>query len=137
MKTVIFTHADSVEVYGNKLVIIGIFDAINCDKFPAVLRPFGVAIKVRAERRDYGKTYDAKVSFRTQRSNKPIIKVPIQLKFPKSEPSRMSMCIYVLNFGPLKLEVAGRYVLELKVGANLICNDFVDVVGKQAKKGNK
>lgn len=137
MKTVIFTHADSVEVYGNKLVIIGIFDTINCDKFPAVLRPFGVAIKVRAEPRDYGKTYDAKVSFKIQRANKPIIEVPIQLKFPKSEHSRMSMCIYVLNFSPIKLEAAGRYVLELKVGAKLLCNSFVDVVGKQAKKGKK
>ena len=52
MKTVLFTIADSVELYEGKLVIVGVFDVINENTFPTTLWPVDLAIKLRADRAD-------------------------------------------------------------------------------------
>lgn len=138
MKTLIFTPADSVETYeSGKLVIIGAFDVVNCNQFPTLLRPFGMALKVLAEKRDYGKTYDAKVIFRKKSTRKAIIELPIQLKFPKPQPSRMAVCVSTLQFPPIMFKTPGIYVFELKVGSNVLSDTRVDVVEIQPMKKKK
>ena len=129
MKTVLFIHADSVEIYeSGKLVIVGVFDTVNINKLPAILRPFGVAGKVVAEKRDYGKTYDAQVVFKKVGARKPLIELPVRLKFIKPKQPRLTACVFTLHFPPIKFETAGAYVFELRIGSKVLSDARVDVI---------
>lgn len=137
MKTVLFTPADSVEMYSGKLVIVGVFDTIKTEKFPIQLRPFDMAIKVLAEKGNYGKTYAAKVVFKKVGTRKPLIEFPVKLGFVKRQRSRLAACAIVVKFPTIKFETDGIYVFELRVGTKLLYDTKVNVIKLQQKKTKK
>ena len=129
MKTILFTPADSVEIYETgKFVIVGVFDTIRTQTFPTVLRPFGMAVKIAAETRDYGKTYDAQVVLKKVGARKSLIELPMKLKFVKPKQSRLSVCAVALHFPPIKFEKQGKYVFELRIGSKVLSDAIVEVI---------
>jgi hypothetical protein len=138
MKINIFTVADSVNVYEQgKLVIVGTFDNIQAEKCPFVFRPFGVAIKFSAEPRDYNKSYNVVLVLRKAGTNKPMIKLPFPINFPKPPGRKRIAAILATNIGGAKFNSFGLYVLELKVRAKVVSKIYLKVVKVKAVKKGK
>ena len=141
MKSMIFVTADSVEVYGGKLVIVGVFDSVRCTSFPVTIRPFGLAIKLVADKRDYGKERSAKVIMRKSRTSKAIYEVFIKTKFKKPTGKKLPTAVISISSGPQTLQEPGKYLFELKVGDEVIGDTAIyleDVRNRRnsrAKKG--
>ncbi|MBL7215340.1 MAG: hypothetical protein ISS71_06655 [Phycisphaerae bacterium] len=117
MKSVIFALADSVNTYeGGKLVISGTFDRIISTDVPFTFRPFGIAIKIFGEKKDYGKSYDAELTIRKKGSNRKNIEIPINIQFKK--PLRTVGLIHAVlayNIMSINFEVFGIHVVEVHV----------------------
>lgn len=135
MKVNIFTVADSVNVYeGGKLVISGTFDNIRTDKCPFMFKPFGVAIKLRPERRDSGKQYKSKLVLRKMGSKKAILEMPLPLSFPKKPTKEILSAVAVVIIGNAVFDSFGKYVLALKVGSDVISDLILNVIKAKSPK---
>lgn len=135
MKINIFAVADSVSVYEQgKLVIVGTFDNIQADKCPLVFRPFGVALKISAEPRDYGKKYDGRVVLRKFRTSKPIAEIPFPLNFPKQSAGKRIGAVFAANMSGVKFDSFGAYVLEFRVGSKVVSEIDLKVVKAKPSK---
>jgi len=134
MKTVLFVPADSVELYGGKFVVVGVFDTINSDKLPTILRPFSMAIKVLGEKPDHGKTYDGQIILRKVNVRKSLFELPIKLRFKKGT---ISTCSIAVMFPPIKFDTAGIYIFELKIGSKVLSDSKIQVVKIKTTKKKK
>jgi len=139
MKVNILTFADSVNSYeGGKLVIVGTFDNVEADKCPFVLmKPIGVAIKLKAERNDYGKNYDGFLVLRKAGTKKAVIKLSFPVKFPQPPVQKGVSFVAGINLGGLKFDSFGTYILELKVGSKVISAIRLNMVKAKLQKRNK
>jgi len=143
MKVNIFAVADSVNAYEQgKLVIVGTFDNIQAEKCPFVFKPFGVALKLSAERNDYGKSYECRLVLRKIGTSKVMAEIPLPLKFPKPRKGKRAAAILAANIVGAKFDSFGAYILELKVGSKVISEIQLNViktksVNKKKKKKKK
>ena len=136
MKKDLFVTADAVHVYdAGKMVITGIFDRIVGPKFPLKLGNFGVAVRLFADKGDYGKEYDAQLMLR-KGQKKAVINVSAKITFKEPEDEAGSVNVMALNFAGLTFESPGVYMLELKVGQKIVCkkNVFIKQSPKAASK---
>lgn len=135
MKVNIFTVADSVNVYEDgKLVISGTFDNIRTDKCPFMFRPFGVAIKLRPEQRDYGKQYESKLVLKKVGRKKAIFEMPLQLKFSKKLTKKITNAVASVMIGGAVFDSFGEYVLALRVGSDVISDLRLNVIKAESPK---
>jgi hypothetical protein len=59
-----------------KITMVGAFDNIELTKCPTKSKPFGIAIKIICEARDYGKTYKGELVMRKHLEKKAILAEP-------------------------------------------------------------
>ena len=118
MKLSYIIVAETVELYaGGKFAIIGTFDLVKAPELPFTFRPFGVAIKVQAEKGEQGRSYKATVSLRKARSRKSILEFPWEFQFPKVQPGTPSASQLALHLSALPFASAGKYIIELRVSS--------------------
>lgn len=117
MKSVIFTLADSVNMYeGGKLVISGTFDKILSPDVPFTFRPFGIAIKIAGEKGDFGKNHEAELIIRKKGSSKNILQQPINIQFKKpSKTVELAHAILAYSIMSINFDEFGVHVIELHV----------------------
>jgi len=130
MKINIFTAADYVDASNGKLTIVNAFDNIELDVVPIIFKPFGIAIKAMCEIKDRGKIYKGEIVFRRILSEKPIIKVPIGIKFPSGPHKKIWSVVLGINIVGTKLDSFGKYVLELKIRDKVISAIKLRVIHK-------
>ncbi len=135
MKVNIFAVADSVAVYEQgKLVIVGTFDNIQAEKCPFAFRPFGVALKLDAERGDYGKSYKARLVLRKIRTTKSLVELQLPLNFPKPSQGKRISGIFAANLGGIIFDSFGQYVFELRVGSKVVSSINLNVIKSKSTK---
>jgi hypothetical protein len=137
MKIDVFVLADTVELYGGRLVIVGIFDKFIADGIPAFTRPIGLALKIQGEKKDYDKTYDAHLILRKTNSKKILIDLTIPIVFKKPVDEAGIYFVSAMYIGSLKLISWGKYVFELKVASKVIVGTSFFAVKSQTKATKK
>jgi hypothetical protein len=131
MKINIFTAAEYVSVSGGKLTMVGAFDNIEVDKCPTTMNPFGIAIKFVCEVGDRGKTYKGDLIMRKLLDKKPILTIPILVKFPAEPRNKIQSITVGANMLGVKFDSFGKYVLELKLRNRVIDRIKLKVVKKE------
>lgn len=138
MKVNIFTAADYVDTSAGRLTIVGAFDNIESDKCPFSFKPFGVAIKLILEPRDSGKTYEGHLVLRKAGTKKAIAKIQLSMNFVERTRKKINSLILALNLVGTKFDSFGTYILELKLGSQIVAFTKIKVVKKsQADKTKK
>lgn len=135
MKVNIFAVADSVNAYEQgKLVIVGTFDNIQTEKCPFVFKPFGVALKLSAERNDYNKSYETRLVLRKMGTRKAIVEIPLPLKFTKPPKGKRIAAVLAANIVGAKFDSFGAYILELRVASKVISEIYINVIKTKSVK---
>ena len=137
MKVNIFTAADSVNLYGGKLVIVGAFDNIKAEQCPFFFKPFGVALKAVADIRDYGREYDGLLILRRRVTKKALLEMPVKLVFAKRQRGRQVGAVMCASIFGIRFDSFGRYALEFIIGSKLICATSLDVIEVKLKSKKK
>ena len=138
MKLILFVLADSVEIYGGKMVIAGIFDKFVVDEIPTFTRPIALAFKIKGEKKDYGKTYDdTRLLLRKTNSKKSLFEVKLPITFAKPADEAGTNSVGVIHTSSLKFISLGKYVFELKVASKVIGSTSFFVVKSQKKATKK
>ena len=114
MEVEIFTLCDAAADYGGKLNLLGTFDTIQTNQFPAVHPHCSVALRVRFEQIEEG-DHRVRISIIDDdgKSIGPSVDGNIGLKFP---PNLSSICAnMVLDINGIKFEKPGRYSIDLAI----------------------
>ena len=135
MKANIFTAADYADSSSGKLTIVGAFDNIELENCPSVFKPFGIAIKLIPETREYGKTYEGNLILRKTGSTKPLAKIQLHLNFSLKTHQKIGSLAMALNMVGAKFDSFGTYLLELKISSRTVASTKINVVKKT--KANK
>lgn len=132
MKIEIFTKADNVQVYENRFVIIGTFDSITSSEVPFVFRPFNIALKAIAEKKDIEKNYACHICIRKKRNRKRIVEVPFELKFQKPSEKESNSIIQINTIiNNIRIDSWGLYVIEFLVNNRVLASsEFAVKEGK-------
>ena len=121
MKVSIFACADAVGLYGNRLMIMGVFDTLRIEKCPGVCKAFSIALRVTAEPKDYKKTHLGMLVLRKADSQDPIYKLPVKVNFkPHKSGQPPAALTIVANLSNIVLKRPGLYLWEFKVRGDVI-----------------
>ena len=119
METEIFTLCDFAQDAGGKLTIVGTFDQISSQAFPATHPSCSLACRLRFSEKEKG-THDFKLRLidSTGREVIPAIEGNINVGIPTSH--QYAAINIVGNLNQLKFEKEGRYSFELYVDGNWV-----------------
>lgn len=137
MKSLIITLADSVNMYeGGKLVICGTFDRVISPEVPFAFRPFGIAIKIAAEKKDFGKIYETQLVIRKKGSTKVNLQLPVTMQFKKPvTKDGLVHAVFAYNIMSINFESFGVHIVELRKqnasGKKDVLASFEFIVEKQ------
>ncbi len=131
MELRIFLLADFANIdASNKLNIIGAFNMIGADKFPAVSPPISLVARIAAELGEFGKDRDYNIILYDEDANE-LGKIEGKFGFPQlKDKQRVSEANLVFSFVGLQLPKPGRYEFRLLVNDALLGVVPLDVVAK-------
>ena len=120
MKTELFTLAEYVVTMEKKLVIVGTFEVVYGDIFPLPFKPFGVAAKFTADKREYGKTISLKLVVR--KKAKVLLEIPLKIRFGGVVGSRRVIHNFAFMIGGLVFPTSGTYTFEMNRRGRVVCS---------------
>jgi len=131
MELRIFLLADFANIdAGSKLNIIGAFNMIWADKFPAVSPPMSLVARIAAELGEFGKERPYTIILYDEDANE-LGKIEGKFSFPQpKEKQRFSEANLVFSFVGLQLPRPGRYEFRLLVNDTSLGVIPLDVVAK-------
>ena len=114
MEIEIFSLCDAAADYGSKLSLLGTFDGIQVNQFPATHPHCAVALRIRFERIEEG-YHRVRINIADEdgQSIGPSVDGNIEVKLP---PNVWSVCAnMVLNINGMKFDKPGRYAIDLAI----------------------
>lgn len=112
MELELFTVCDYSEELSGKLVIIGTFDTIWANSFPATHPTFSVAARFLFSENELG-NHIFKLFFRDENNFDFFKSIEGKINVPKPSYGQYTAIQLTLNLGNIKFESAGKYYIEL------------------------
>lgn len=122
----LFTVADYAMEHGGKLTVIGSFDTIFTQSFPAIHPSMYLAVKFRVDNRDAG-LHDFRIVGKDPKGNQ-VVEIKGTTDVKPSPHADCSSTAIAFPFFNVKLEMAGRYAFELYFDDEFITGLSLQVV---------
>ena len=114
MEIEIFTLSDFAQDNNSKLTIVGTFDSINSQQFPAVHPACTVACRLRFAAKESGE-HSFKLRLIDSKGKEIIQPIEGNINIGNPPNGQFASINIVVNFNQLKFETAGRYSFELYI----------------------